>query len=306
MEMKDWRRLADDSRGAPAERDIAQILEVETGRAAARRPRWVRLAAVALAAVLAAAAAWYLFAAQPEARYATVEAARGELRVTVTATGRLEAVNQVEVGSELSGIVATVDADFNNRVVAGQVLATLDSDTLEAEVMRSRAALEAARARVLQSEATVTETQKALARTRTLVAETWRSETDLDSAQAAYDRAVASLALAKAEVSEAEAQLQSDATKLSKAVIRAPMDGIVLERKVEPGQTVAATLESPHLFTLAEDLTRMELQVDVDEADTARSRSGSARCSPLTPIRCVPSPPRLPMFALPHKRWTPS
>ncbi len=274
MELKDRHRLADDRNDGSEEPEMQRILGIEASRAARRRPRWALLAVCILAAAVAGAAAWQLVLAQPEVRYTTVEARRGDLRVTVTATGNLEAVNQVEVGSELSGIVAAVDADFNDRVVAGQVLATLDSDTLEAEVMRSRAALEAARAGVLQSEATVTETQRALARTRALVAETWRSETDLDSAQAAYDRAVASLALAKAEVSEAEAQLQSDATRLSKAAIRAPMDGIVLERKVEPGQTVAATLESPHLFTLAEDLTRMELQVDVDEADIGQVAVG--------------------------------
>lgn len=274
MELKDWRRLADERNDGPEEPEIQRILGIEAGRATKRHSRRGLLAASILAAAVAGATAWQLFLVQSEVHYTTVEARRGDLRVTVTATGNLEAVNQVEVGSELSGIVATVDADFNDRVVAGQILATLDSDTLEAEVMRSRAALEAARARVLQSEATVTETRKALTRTRKLVAETWRSETDLDSAQAAYDRAVASLALSKAEVSEAEAQLQSDATSLSKAGIRAPMDGIVLERKVERGQTVAATLESPHLFTLAEDLTRMELQVDVDEADIGQVAVG--------------------------------
>lgn len=276
MELKDWHRLTDDRNDSSEESEMQQILGVGRFRAARRRPRWALPAVAIFAAAVAGAAALQLFLAQPEVHYTTAEARRGDLRVAVTATGNLEAVNQVEVGSELSGIVATADADFNDRVVAGQILATLDSDTLEAEVMRSRAALEAARARVLQSEATVTETQKALARTRALVAQTWRSETELDSAQAAYDRAAASLALARAEVSEAEAQLQSDATRLSKAAIRAPMDGIVLERKVEPGQTVAATLESPHLFTLAEDLTRMELQVDVDEADIGQVAVGQA------------------------------
>ena len=256
--------------------DVLQTLGLEDAASTTRPRRRLLIALAVLLVPVAAFVLWRQVAGGPAYDYTTLAVTRGDLKVAVTATGNLETVNQVEVGSELSGVIATVAVDYNDRVTAGQVIARLDSDKLEAEVLRARAALEAARARVLEAEATVTETERAFARTRKLVTQTWRSENDLDIAQAAFDRARASLALAKAEVTEAEARLQSDETNLAKADIRAPIDGIVLERRIEPGQTMAASFEAPHLFTLAEDLTRMTLHVDVDEADIGQVEVGQA------------------------------
>ena len=254
--------------------DVLQTLGLEDAASTTRPRRRLLIALAILLVPVAAFVLWRQVSGGPGYDYATLPVTHGGLEVAVTATGNLETVNQVEVGSELSGVIATVAVDYNDRVTAGQVIARLNSDKLEAEVLRARAALEAARARVLEAEATITETEQAFIRTRKLVTQTWKSETDLEIAQAAFDRAKASLALAEAEVTEAEAQLQSDETNLAKADIRAPIDGIVLERRIEPGQTVAASFEAPHLFTLAEDLTRMTLHVDVDEADIGQVEVG--------------------------------
>ena len=210
-------------------------------------------------------------------KYETDQVTRGNLTVTVSATGSLEPRNKVDVGSELSGIVKTVDVDFNDHVTKGEVLATIDTSKLEAQVAQSRAALQVANAKVLDAKATVTESQNNLDRLR----EVWKmsgkkipSQNDLDSAEAAVQRALASEASARAQVSQAKATLEANETDLEKMVIRSPINGIVLNREIEPGQTVAASFQAPVLFTLAEDLTQMELSVDVDEADVGMVKSG--------------------------------
>jgi len=212
-------------------------------------------------------------------QYKTEAVRRGDLKVIVTATGNLAPVNQVEVGSELSGIVRSVDVDFNDHVRAGQVLARLDTSKLEAQIMQSRASLEAARAKVLQTKATVKETEQNLERLRNVQQMSQGkavSKQDLEAAQAALDRARADQASAEALVSQTEAALKVQETDLGKTVIRSPINGVVLSRTVDPGQTVAASLQAPVLFTLAEDLTKMELHVDVDEADVGRVKEGQA------------------------------
>ncbi|MEW6379260.1 MAG: efflux RND transporter periplasmic adaptor subunit [bacterium] len=210
-------------------------------------------------------------------QYKTQEAQRGDLTVTVTATGTLEPTNQVDVGSELSGIVKSVEADYNDRVTAGQVLARLDTEKLNARVTQSRAALESARAKVLQARATVAEALSRLDRLKQLYQLSNHkvpSQNDLDAAEAAVKRGQADEASARALVAEARAELEAYQTDLSKAVIRSPINGLVLKRSVEPGQTVAASLQAPVLFVLAEDLTQMELHVDVDEADVGQVTEG--------------------------------
>ncbi len=274
MNVEARQRVGDSGDRAADDAEIARRLELESAGGRASPGRRFLIAAALIVAILGALAGWRHFSDGDDPGYLTQPAVRGNLTVTVTATGNLEAVNQVEVGSELSGIIATVNADYNDRVASGQVIATLDSDRLTAQVQRSRALLAAAEARVLQARATVTETERAYARTAQLVSQNWKSETELDIDKAAFDRATATLALARAEVSEAQAQLQSDETNLAKATIRSPIDGVVLDRRIEPGQTVAATYQTPHLFTIAEDLTRMQLHVDVDEADVGEVAVG--------------------------------
>jgi HlyD family secretion protein len=206
--------------------------------------------------------------------YVTAPVTRGDLEVTVTATGSVQPTNQVDVSSELSGIVRTVLVDYNSPVEVGQVLAELDTDKLEATVESARATLNAARARVNEAEATVLETQRIYERRQALVAREITPVQDLDVARAAHERAVASLASARAEVEVAEADLRLKETELAKACICSPINGVVLQRNVDPGQTVASTLQAPVLFAIAEDLTQMEVQVDVDEADVGKVEEG--------------------------------
>jgi HlyD family secretion protein len=195
---------------------------------------------------------------------------QGDLTVTVTATGTLEPVNQVDVGSELSGIIETVEVDFNDRVQRGQVLARLDTDRLQAQVIQARASLESAKAKLEESKATVLETRLRFERCEKLVDRQLCSREELDTNRAAYARARAVEASTRAQVAVARATLDGHETELAKAEIRSPIDGLVLQRQIEPGQTVAASLQAPVLFTLAEDLAKMELHVAVDEADVGK------------------------------------
>ncbi len=239
------------------------------------RPKRQRLVLFSLAGLLAAllAALWGLDEKQP-LQYLTAEARRGDLIVTVTATGELKPRNQVEVGTEVSGTIKTILADYNDQVKRSQVLAVLDTAQLEARKRQTQAALALARARVEQAQATLTETENRFQRAKRLSAAKLLSQEDYEVAYAAYLRAKAALAEAVAKVEETQAQLDEHLRILDKAVIRAPIDGIVLKRQVEPGQTVAASLKTPVLFVLAETLSQMALHVAVDEADIGQIRQG--------------------------------
>jgi HlyD family secretion protein len=225
--------------------------------------------------------AWLLFFRSgdkaAEVNYTTEPAAIGMLVVKVSATGNLQPTNQVDVGSELSGIVDQVFVDDNDSVKKGQALARLDLSKLQDAVAKSRASLAAAEAQLLQAQATVAETRASLARFREVARLSGGkvpSKTEMDTAEANLKRAEANEASARASITQARANLKSDETNLTKATIRSPIDGVVLARKVEPGQTVAASFQAPVLFTLAEDLAKMELQVDVDEADVGQVKLG--------------------------------
>jgi HlyD family secretion protein len=251
------------------------VKTLELGEAAPRRRLWLALAAAILIAIGVAGAVFHFGASAP-VRFQTAKAERGSLKVVVTATGTVQPTDQVDVGSELSGIVKSVEVDFNDTVRTGQVLARLDTAKLEAQVAQSEAALQVAQARVLEAAANEDEMRRRLARAKELSQRQFVSEEALVTAQAAYEKAAAALASARSQVTQAEASLGMDRTNLSKAAIRSPIDGTVLSRKVEPGQTVAAALQAPVLFTLAQDLTKMELHVDVDEADIGQVTQGQA------------------------------
>jgi len=238
--------------------------------------RWLfRLFLILL--LIPAAYLWSMGKKSDTVQFKTQTAQRGNLVITVTATGTLEPTNQMDVGSELSGIVKTVEADYNDRVTEGQILTTLDTSKLEAEVMKSKASLLYAQAKLLQAKATVKEVKSELARfreLRKLSDNKVPSQNDMDAAEAKLERSLAEEAMAKAQITEAEATLNVNQTNLEKAVIRSPVNGIILARSVEKGQTVAASLQAPVLFTLAEDLSQMELHVDVDEADVGSVQEG--------------------------------
>lgn len=260
-----------------SEFDIGQTLGINQSSDRKKHLKWWLIVVLLAIAGVASAVAWKGTKKSNSMQYQTQKVQRGDLTVTVTATGALEPTNQVDVGSELSGIIRTVEVDYNDRVKVNQILARLDTDKLKAKVLQSKAALESARAKILETQATVKEAGDELARLK----QVWElsnkmvpSQHDLDAAQAVFYRAKATEAIAKAQVSQAQATLEADETDLAKTVIHSPINGIVLTRNVEPGQTVAASFQAPVLFTLAEDLTQMELHVDVDEADVGQVTKG--------------------------------
>ena len=208
--------------------------------------------------------------AQATPAYVTEPATRGNLSVSVTANGTLQPTRTVTIGSELSGIVSRVLVDVNDRVKKGQVLVELDTAKLRDQVLRSRATVAQAQARLAQAAATVKEAQANVGRldeVSRLSGGKVPSQSELDAARATLDRAEADLASARASVSDARAALLTDETNLSKASIRSPIDGMVLTRSVEPGNAVAASLQAVTLMTIAEDLAKLRLQINVDEAD---------------------------------------
>ena len=257
--------------------DLGQMLGI--GQSSSVPSRLKRWAPWILAALIVAAVAllWGRNDQSAAVSYRTQPATKGDLIVTVTATGDLQPTNQVEVGSEFSGIVRSVEADYNDRVKVGQVLARLDTAKLDAQVVQARAALDSAKARVAQAQASATETSKAyhrLLKARKLSNGKLSSMQELEAVDAAQQRAAADLTAAQASVAENRASLEVKETDLAKTVIYSPIDGIVLARSVEVGQTVAASLQAPVLFTLAEDLGKMELHVNVDEADVGKVLKG--------------------------------
>ena len=214
----------------------------------------------------------------PSVVYTTQPVTSGDLTVTVTATGTVQPTNQVSISSELSGTVRSVLVDYNDTVKKGEVLARLDTDKLNANLALAQATLAARKADVAQAQATVAETDIALKRAADLAARNVSSQSDARFGQGrqrarqggAGRRPRPTQKIAEANVSIAE-------TNLAKAEIISPIDGVVLSRGVEPGQIVASSLSAPTLFTLAEDLKNMQLEVGIDEADMGKVKHGNTR-----------------------------
>lgn len=260
-----------------------------------RRGLWAALVLVAAGAL----GAWFWFGQRQAAaapQYQTQPVTRGALTVTVTASGTLQPIRQVAIGSELSGAVARVHVDVNDRVVRGQVLVELDDARLRDQVAGSRAALAAAESALQQARATAAEARDTLARLRDVHRRSdgqVPSAAELAAAEAAAARGEANVASAQAGVAQARATLSSNETNLRKAAIRSPIDGVVLSRAVEPGNAVAASLQAVTLFTLAEDLTKMKLQVNVDEADVGQVREQQAATFTVSAYPNRPYPARI-------------
>jgi HlyD family secretion protein len=246
------------------------------------RPWWKRplpwLVLLVLLALAAGAALWQRRGSGSAAPlYVTEPVVRGTLNVTVSADGTLQPTRSVNIGSELSGTVARVLVDVNDRVKKGQVMVELDTAKLRDQIARSRAALAASEAKVAQVVATLKEAQGNLARleeVQRLSGGKVPAQSELDTARATLERARADETSARASVTEVRAQLSTDETNLAKASIRAPIDGVVLSRTVEPGNAVAASLQAVTLLTIAEDLNRLLLEVNVDETDVGLVRQG--------------------------------
>jgi HlyD family secretion protein len=250
--------------------DETALLGEPAARAWWRRPAlWIGITLVA--GLVAGGVAWQRRQETgPAVSYITEPVTRGKLTLTVTANGTLQPTRSVNIGSELSGTVLRVLVDVNDRVTKGQVLVELDTAKLADQIVRSRAALAAARAKVEQTVATLKESQANLARLEEVARLSGGkvpSAAELDAARANVSRALAEETSARAAVTETQAALSTDETNRSKASIRSPIDGVILTRAVDPGNAVAASLQAVTLFTIAEDLARLRLQVNVDEAD---------------------------------------
>lgn len=233
---------------------------------------WITVGIVVLGIAAVAACQMRPKPAKDPYRLAAVE--RGDVTRAVSASGTLQALITVDVGSQISGQVTKVLVDFNDQVRAGQTLAILDPSTFQSRVAQSQADIAAGEAAVRQAQATLANAQADYNRKKTLVDGGWTSPAALDVATAAMRTAQANVAAARARVNQSEAALRIQRTDLGRTTISAPIDGIVVDRKVEPGQTVAASLQAPVLFTIAQDLSKVEVKISVDEADVGQVLEG--------------------------------
>jgi HlyD family secretion protein len=251
------------------------------------RTRWLSALAVVLVAVLVGAVG---LRPSSELRHFASRVERGDVRDVVDLTGTVNAVTTVQVGSQVSGTIARLYADFNSRVRRGALIAVIDSSLLqgamvqaEADLQGAQANLAAAQANLERANATVVQTKAEYDRTDTLAQRGLETQQALElarandqAARAAVGAAVAGIAQARAQISQKEAAVSVARTNLDHTVIRSPIDGVVVARNVDVGQTVAASLQAPTLFTIAQDLTKMQLYAKTDESDVGRFRVGQS------------------------------
>lgn len=258
----------------------ASFSEVEDFLGEKPRPRWRRLMKYWLPALIILALILGITMCSSggqERTYITQDVAEGSLDLTVTATGNLRPTNQVTVGSEVNGPVEQVLVDVNDRVTRGQVIAVINTEIIDQQIAQSQANLNAARASLLQAQATLNVDTAQLARlieVRELSGGRVPSQIELEQAEAAVARDRAGVAAARANIEAAQATLRANSTTRSRAVIRAPVTGVVLARQIEPGQTVVASFNTVTLFVIAEDLSEMQLRVSIDEADVGQVEAG--------------------------------
>ncbi|MGJ4729094.1 efflux RND transporter periplasmic adaptor subunit, partial [Luteimonas sp. SDU101] len=242
-----------------------------------RRPFPRLLVAAAVVAALAAIAwRWWGGASEnaDESPWRTVQVERGDIRVAISATGTLSAISTVTVGSQISGQVTEVLVDFNSQVSQGQVLARIDPRTYEAQIEQGAAQIASARASLDQAQATLRNAELDYRRKADLGTQKLVAQADIDLARAALDQARAQVAATQAQIRQQSASTQTTRINLERTVITSPVDGVVLTRTIEPGQTVAASLQAPELFTIAEDLSKMKIELAVDEADIGQVKRG--------------------------------
>ena len=233
------------------------------------------LVLVAVIAVTASVAAYYrnnASAAVPE--FMTAPASRGDVVETVEATGTLQAVTTVQVGTQVSGTIASLHADFNSRVRKGDVIARLDPSLLQAQVDQAQATIIRLQADVERQRVTLDDAQVKQRRARELFAAQLIPAIDVEDAGATVRQAEASLKAAQAQVTQAQGSLNQTRVNLNHSIITAPVDGIVISRNVDVGQTVAASMSAPTLFVIAKDLSEMQVNASIDESDIGRIATG--------------------------------
>ena len=242
-------------------------------RASLPRPVIYALAAVAI--LVAGFAAWQLLKTkEPKDPYRTEAVQQGDITKSVSASGSLQALVTVDVGSQISGQIVQVLADFNDQVTAGQLLATLDPQTYVSRLNQGQAEVSARQASVAQAQAQAEEARAAYNRTRTLFDKGIMARAALETAEAAWKSAQANVQAARANVTQSRAALASTQTDLGRTKIVAPISGVIVNRSIEPGNTVAASLSAPVLFQIAQDLSKLEVKITVDEADIGQVQEG--------------------------------
>ncbi len=234
------------------------------------------LIGVVLAVALAGAAYLYLKKENGAPSYRTAKVERGDIVDTITATGNINAVTTVSVGSQISGTIQKLFVDYNSRVRKGEVIAQIDPELLEASVTQAQGNFGNAKASLEKATVSVTDAERTLRRNRELLSDGFIAQSDADAAQTAYDHAVAGRKSAEAVVMQSAGALKIAQTNLAYATIRSPVDGIVISRSVDVGQTVAASFQTPTLFSIAQDLTKMQIDTNVDESDIGRAVKGQS------------------------------
>jgi HlyD family secretion protein len=209
-------------------------------------------------------------------KFRTENVFMGDINQTVTATGTLNAVTTVLVGTQVSGTIKELFADFNSVVKKGQLLARIDPALFEAQTAQARANLLAAMANAEKATATLADAKRTYERNKTLIAKNLIAQSDLDTAQMHYESNLAQLSASKAQVDQAKAALMTAETNLRYTSIISPVNGMVISRSVDVGQTVAASFQTPTLFTIAEDMKLMQINTSVDEADIGKIRVGQS------------------------------
>ena len=259
----------------PDQREIESILGLGQGaraRRLLRRGLWLALVGL----VCAGGYLWYQNSQSAANRitYETAQPARMALTVSVTATGTIQPTTQIDVSSEMSGVVRSVNVDGNSLIRKGDILAELDTERYKAQLTSMQASVAGATAKLADAQATLSASDLALARQESLQKKGLAITQDLEAARAAQARAAAAISSAEADIQIAQSNLELKQLDIDKSQILSPVDGIVLKRAVEPGQTVASSLQAPVLFTLAEDLKHMQLEANVDEADIGTVKAG--------------------------------
>lgn len=238
---------------------------------------WLRRGLIALAVLAIGATAvvvWRGGDTQDAAAWRTGKVEKGDIRVAISATGTLAAISTVDVSSQISGQVTDVLVDYNDRVTKGQVIARIDPSTYEAQIAQGDAAANSARAGLATAQAVLRNAEVDYQRKASLGRQQLVSRGDVDQARATLDQARAQVSQAQAQIRQQVASTQTARLNVQRSVIRSPVDGVVLTRSIEPGQTVAASLQAPVLFQIAEDLSKMEIVLAIDEADIGQVKPG--------------------------------
>jgi HlyD family secretion protein len=220
--------------------------------------------------VVGAAAFFLLRDGKQDEQFRTEKVTKGKIVSTVTATGTVNAVTTVLVGTQVSGTIKNIYVDYNSSVKKGELIARIDPATFEAQVEQARANLVSAKANLEKSQASATDAKRTMERNKVLLSKDLIAQSDFDTAETNYETAAAQVGVSKAQVAQSAAALKTAETNLGYTRIVSPVDGIVVSRNVDVGQTVAASFQTPTLFTIAQDLTKMQIDTNVDEADIGK------------------------------------